>query len=259
MQVRASHLRVRHELSRASWGCTRRRPALSSLRACARKMPVEVDTDVTRRESPVRRAPARSFSLHRVQMEATMLFSPRSRISTRSILAMFGSAALLALATPLASQPAAPPGSLSSTRFNRVDETTLRDLARGNLAEVAAGKLALEKAHDAEVKAFAQAMVDDHSAAMKDLDQLALSKSVRLPTQPTGAQKAMLKGMESLRPGSFDKQYVSQSGVTDHRKTLALLKRIQAKGKDTELKALAGKMQSTVEQHLEHAVKLASK
>jgi putative membrane protein len=189
-----------------------------------------------------------------------MLADSHSGIPAHSILAALGAAALLAIAPgPAAAQPGAAPGSLSPARLSRVDETLLRDLARGNLAEVAAGKLALDKAQDAEVKAFAQTMVDDHGAAMKELEQLAQSKSVKLPTQPTGAQISMVKGMESLRPGTFDKLYLTQSGVTDHRKTLALLKRIQGKGKDAELKTLAAKMQPTVEQHLQQAVKLAGK
>jgi putative membrane protein len=189
-----------------------------------------------------------------------MFAGSHTYIPSRLILAALGAAALLALVPgPASAQPGETPGSLSPARLSLTEATMLRDLARNNLAEVATGKLALAKAQDVEVKAFAQTMVDDHSAAMKDLEQLAQSKHITLPTQPTGAQKATMKGMESLRPGSFNKMYMAQSGVIDHRKTLALLKRIQARGKDAEFRALAGKMQPTVEHHLRQAVELASK
>jgi len=52
---------------------------------------------------------------------------------------------------------------------------------------------------------------------------------------------------------------MSQAGVGDHRKTRELLQKVQARARDGDLKALAGKMLPVVEQHLAHAEQMTKK
>ncbi len=152
------------------------------------------------------------------------------------------------------------PGAMSpAAKLQRADQDMLRDIAQANMAEVATGKLALEKSQDGEVKKFAQMMVDDHSTALKDVQQLAQAKAMALPSEPDTKHKAAMKAMQAMDGARFDRQYMSQAGVGDHRKTRELLQKIQAKAKDGDLKALAGKMLPVVEQHLSHAEQMAKK
>ena len=152
------------------------------------------------------------------------------------------------------------PGTMSpAAKLQRADQDMLRDIAQANMAEVATGKLALEKSQDGEVKKFAQMMVDDHSTALKDVQQLAQAKAMTLPSEPDTKHKAAMKAMQAMDGARFDRQYMSQAGVGDHRKTRQLLQKTQAKAKDGDLKALAGKMLPVVEQHLSHAEKMAKK
>jgi putative membrane protein len=152
------------------------------------------------------------------------------------------------------------PSTLSPAgKLQRADRGLLRDIAQANLAEVATGKLALEKSQNAEVKKFAQTMVDDHSAALQDVGHLARIKAMQLPQEPDLKHKAAMKAMQALDGERFDKLYISQAGVGDHRKTRELLQKTQANAKDADLKALAEKMLPVVERHLAHAEQMAGK
>ena len=142
--------------------------------------------------------------------------------------------------------------------FDSGDRKMLEELAQGNLAEVEAGKLALEKASSEETKKFAQQMIDDHTAALKDIQVLADSKGLKLPTEPRMGQKTKALALKALPGNTFDKQYRSQAGVGDHERTVKLLQKIQKDAKDADFKALAGKMLPTVEQHLRTAMELST-
>ncbi|SNS15757.1 Predicted outer membrane protein [Noviherbaspirillum humi] len=140
-----------------------------------------------------------------------------------------------------------------SSTMSRGDQRMMRDLAHANLSEVAAGKLALEKTKDERVKSFAQKMIDDHTKGMDDLQKLAQAKGVDLPTEPDTKHKAAMKGLEKLSAEQFDKKYMAQGGLADHKATHKLLEKAQSKAGDADLKALAAKMQPIVDGHLKLA------
>lgn len=144
-----------------------------------------------------------------------------------------------------------------STTLVSSDQSMLKDIAQANLAEVESGKLAVEKSQSEDVKKFAQMMVDDHSAALTEVQKLAEEKNVTLPTTPDVKHKATMVEFKALSGKTFDSRYVKQAGVGDHEATDKLLKKTQANAKDADLKALAGKMLPVVEGHLQHARDLA--
>jgi len=137
--------------------------------------------------------------------------------------------------------------------FSRDDSRMMVDIAHANLAEIDTGKLALEKSQSDTVKKFAQQMIDDHTAALKELQTLAQSKGVKLPDSPDMKHKTMATALRAMSGTSFDNQYMKRSGINDHEATLALLKKVQANAKDADLKAAAGKMLPTVQHHLQMA------
>ncbi|MES2508988.1 MAG: DUF4142 domain-containing protein [Pseudomonadota bacterium] len=144
------------------------------------------------------------------------------------------------------------------SKLVRGDAKMLGDLAQGNMAEVDAGKLALEKSSDAGIKKFAQMMIDDHTAALGEVEKLATSKSVTLPTGPSVMQKTKATALKALSGSLFDKEYAKHAGVGAHESTVKLLKKIQKDSKDADLKALADKMLPKVEGHLAEAKALAA-
>lgn len=142
-------------------------------------------------------------------------------------------------------------------KLDRADHSMIRNLAEAQMAEIAAAKVALEKSSNAEVKRFAQQMVDGHTSALADVQALATAKGATLPTDAGMLAKTKLTAMKALSGTLFDKEYAKHAGVGDHEDTLKLLKKIQTEAKDADLKALAGKMLPEVQRHLDMAKALA--
>jgi len=141
----------------------------------------------------------------------------------------------------------------AASALNKTDQQIVKAMAQANMAEIEAGKLALANGQSAEVKTFAQLMIDDHTKALNDVTTLAQNKGVTLPTEPDAKHKAMAAKLSKLKGDAFDKHYMAQAGVADHKKVHAMLKKDEARAKDPDVKALAAKMLPTVEQHLHSA------
>jgi putative membrane protein len=69
------------------------------------------------------------------------------------------------------------------------EKTFVEKAAKGNFAEVELGKLASQKSSNAQVKAFGQQMINDHSKANDNLKPIADSAHVQWPAQLTGEPK----------------------------------------------------------------------
>jgi putative membrane protein len=128
----------------------------------------------------------------------------------------------------------------------------------GGLAEVQMGNLALQKASSADVKAFAQRMVTDHSKANAELAQFATAKGLALATELSGDPKNALEHLTSLSGAEFDKAYMTHM-VEDHEKDVAEFDKASTSATDADLKAWAGKTLPTLKEHLEMAKQTARK
>jgi putative membrane protein len=146
-----------------------------------------------------------------------------------------------------------------SSKVASGDQKMMRDIAYSNISEVAAGKLALQNSQSDDVKSYAQKMIDDHTKAQQELQTLADSKGVKLPTEPDAKHKALSKVMAGMKGEAFDKRYLKQGGLNDHENTHKLLARVQDKAKDADLKAYAAKTITAVDQHLTLAQDTAGK
>ncbi len=145
-----------------------------------------------------------------------------------------------------------------AAKLSAADKKAMMDMAVANMAEVETGKLALSKSQNAEVKTFAQQMIDDHGKALSELQTLAQAKGVTLPTELDAKHKAMSAKLEKLSGDAFDKAYMKQAGLADHKATHAKLQKISKSAKDTDVKAAADKTIPTVEQHLKAAQQMST-
>jgi putative membrane protein len=136
------------------------------------------------------------------------------------------------------------------------DQNFATKAAQGGLAEVQAGQLAQQKATDAQVKQFGQTLVQDHTAANQELQQIAKAKGLSLPQQPSEDQKSELKKLQGLSGKQFDQQFV-QGEIQDHQKTIALFQQEANSGKDGTLKSYAEKGLPMLRRHLQIAQSLA--
>ena len=153
---------------------------------------------------------------------------------------------------------------ITSTAALGADAISAADFAQkagaGGAAEVAMGKLGAQKATNAEVKAFAQKMVTDHTKANKELMAAAKAKGVEVPTEPDMIHKGMAEKFEhQSADADFNHDFMQQM-VRDHEATVELF---QTAANDTtldpEFRALAKKTLPTLEQHLKDAQRLEAK
>src|SRR5690242_904458 len=124
--------------------------------------------------------------------------------------------------------------------------------AEGGLAEVELGKLAKEHASNADVKKFADKMVDDHGKANDELEGILKQKGVSAPTALKGKEKASYDKLAKLNGAAFDRAYMD-SMVKDHEKDVKEFEHESTSGKDPDLKAFAGKTLPTLQEHLKMA------
>jgi putative membrane protein len=122
--------------------------------------------------------------------------------------------------------------------------------AQGGMAEVELGRMAATKAQNAEVKKFAQMMVEDHSNANTELKSLATKKGVTIPAETDAEHKSVADKLTALSGAEFDKAYV-QAMVDDHKKTVDLFQNESTNGTDAEAKAFAAKTLPKIKAHLE--------
>src|SRR5215217_4760244 len=78
------------------------------------------------------------------------------------------------------------------------DHSFIVNASRANLAEVAAGKLALRKSDDADIRAYARRMIADHTKAQAELAGLARAWKTTVPKAPSALQKREAARLESL-------------------------------------------------------------
>jgi len=147
----------------------------------------------------------------------------------------------------------------SSGTLTSADKKGLTDMAVANINEIAAGKIAVSKSQNADVKAFAQQMIDDHSKSLSEVQALAQTKGVTLPTEPDAKHKAMAAKLEKLSGADFDKEYMKNGGLADHKMVHSTLMKDQKAAKDPDVKALADKTIPVVAQHLKSAETITAK
>ena len=132
------------------------------------------------------------------------------------------------------------------------DEHFVKEAATGGMAEVQLGKLAADKASNADVKKFGQKMADDHGKANDELKTLAQNKNITLPTALDAKAKATVDRLSKLNGEAFDRAYM-QEMLKDHRKDVSEFRTQAKSGKDADIKAWASKTLPTLEEHLKMA------
>lgn len=140
----------------------------------------------------------------------------------------------------------------------RSDESFMKEAAHAGAAEIEASKLAQSKAKSADVKAFADSMITDHTKVADELKALAASKNVKLPDGPSVKQKAEIKLIDAGDNDKFDERYAKNFGIKAHEDTIKLFEEASREAKDPEVKAWATKTLPGLKHHLEMAQALSA-
>lgn len=145
---------------------------------------------------------------------------------------------------------------MAHAALDKSDTKFLTEAAGGGMFEVQAGRLAVDKGQDPEVKSFGQMLVTDHSAANDQLKSLAAAKGVALPPElPKDLQKKIAE-LQGKSGTDFDKEFMKEVGIDAHKKDIKLFDKDGRKAKDGDVQAFASKTLPTLKEHLEHAEKI---
>jgi len=129
--------------------------------------------------------------------------------------------------------------------------------ATGGLMEVEAATLAIKKSKDKAVKAFAEQMLKDHSAANTELTSIAGAKGIQLAKTLPDEMEKHLTGLNTLADREFDLQYMRMM-ISDHQKTVQLFTD-GSRLADPELKAFAAKTLPVIRQHAQSALEIGKR
>lgn len=143
----------------------------------------------------------------------------------------------------------APASAKAEVKVSEQDEQFLRQAHQGNLAEIAAGKVAQAKGANADVRSIGDTLVTDHTRLDTAVKQTARSLRVSLPSKPTSRDKAMLERVAALSDSAFDRAWVAAM-IEGHRMALELGKQELRTGTSPEVKALAESSAPVIQRHL---------
>jgi len=128
---------------------------------------------------------------------------------------------------------------------------------QAGMTEVEAGKVALSKSKDPEIRSFAQRMVNDHGSANLELASLAKAKGIDTPQRLDSEHQAMVDSLRSKSGADFDAAYSRHMNM-DHDKAIALFEGA-SKSEDPEFAGFAQKTLPTLQQHKQLANKLPAR
>jgi putative membrane protein len=146
-----------------------------------------------------------------------------------------------------AAVPAAAPGDAGVT----TDPTAyVAQAGAGNLFEIESSRAVLTKTKNADVRKFAQMMIDNHQESTAKVKAAAASDKVTAGT-PTlrPDQQTMLDDIKAADAASIDRIYL-QHQRTAHTAALALHQGFAASQNSGQLKTTAGQIAAVVQKHL---------
>jgi putative membrane protein len=132
--------------------------------------------------------------------------------------------------------------------------TFVKKAALDGMTEVEAGRVALSKSQDPEIRSFAQRMVTDHGKANAELSSIASAKGIDVPKKLDAEHQSMVDKLSAKSGSEFDREY-SQHMNMDHSKAIALFESA-SKSPDPDLSKFAKKTLPTLKEHKELAEKL---
>lgn len=120
------------------------------------------------------------------------------------------------------------------------------------MAEVSMGNLGVKQATHADVKKFAQKMVDDHGKANRELTDLANQKRVKLAEGIPAHHQKMHEQLAQMKGDEFDREFMGAM-VKDHLQAVALFEKASRSSLDPDLKKWAAQTLPTLREHLRMA------
>jgi putative membrane protein len=126
--------------------------------------------------------------------------------------------------------------------------------AMGGRKEVETARFVSGKTSNQAVKAYADRLVKDHTAANEELMGLMKTKRIAAGTE----SKAEPQSWRNQSGAAFDRAYIDHA-ISEHQATIAMFEAESKNGTDPEIKAWAAKKLPTLREHLKAAQDVKAK
>lgn len=138
------------------------------------------------------------------------------------------------------------------------DKSFLATASQSDMNEIAVSKVAVQKASDPKVKAFAQKMVNDHQTLETKMKPFADKWGVTPPSGPDSEHQAVIDKLNGLSGKDFDKEYMTGM-AKDHHTALDAFKAEKASTTDAKFKTAVSGGEKVVAQHTSMADSMVKK
>ncbi|CAO3927897.1 DUF4142 domain-containing protein [Achromobacter mucicolens] len=148
---------------------------------------------------------------------------------TKTSFAALAAAVVLAGAGPLS----------HAAELDASDARFLQAASGSGIFEVQAAELASKRAKDAQVRAFAAKMLEQHTAVNKEIHELAAAKNISLPDQPAEPDRATLHELGEKTGAEFDQVYIKKAAVDAHATANRLFETAAKESEDAQVRDFA--------------------
>jgi putative membrane protein len=135
------------------------------------------------------------------------------------------------------------------------DPAFVTNAAVGGLYEVEAGRIAIQRSTNRDVKALAQMLVNDHTRAADKLKPISARLNLTVPTALDQRHQGLIDNLRGASDQDFDRVFLQQQ-ESAHNEAAALLSTYQQIGGQAELKAWAAETLPRIQAHQAHIDKL---
>ncbi|WP_375444111.1 DUF4142 domain-containing protein [uncultured Fibrella sp.] len=147
----------------------------------------------------------------------------------------------------------------NSTKLSKADEDLMMQVAMGGMMQLETSKVAVQKSTNPEVREMAQAEVDEQTGLSAKLQEIATAKGVTLPSSPDAKTQEMVAKMQGMSGTELDRHYVKEHAVKGHELLDKTMSKVESKGQDANLMAVAKAAHPLVKTHLKVARELDTK
>lgn len=130
--------------------------------------------------------------------------------------------------------------------------------ASSNAFEIESSQLAVDSAQDEAVRTFAEQMIEDHTAATRELSTVVAQAGLQAPELDLAAQhQEMLDQLQDAEGEEFDSLYATLQ-VQAHEEAIALHEAYAENGDEDALREFAEQTLPILEEHLAMAQELTA-
>jgi len=156
------------------------------------------------------------------------------------------------------SRPSQPMAGVQARTASSATMQYVEAMANGNMFEIQSSQIALQKSSNAQVRRFAQRMIDDHTRMQTELSTAVRSTgpSLTVPTQMDNRHQSAIGDLQGATGRDFDRMYMTAQ-VNGHNEALAASQTYAQNGDDPALRQYAANAATAIQQHLAEARRIA--